>query len=86
MKNTIAFLYGQWLPNQNEFIYKSEVFVLNNIYTSPEFNVDTVSERNTFRFCIKRNNSQVKCCMVKKKKLTGTILAIKYLLLSVMIC
>ena len=69
MKNTIAFLYGQWLPNQNEFIYKSEVFVLNNIYTSPEFNVDTVSERNTFRFCIKRNNSQVKCCMVKKKKI-----------------
>lgn len=55
------------MSNQNELIYKSDVFVLGNICNSPAFNVDRISERCGSRFYVKRNVSQVKCCMAKEE-------------------
>lgn len=74
------------MTNQNELTFKNEVFVLGNIYKSPGFNEDRISGMY-FQILFQKECQPSEMLYDKGKKYgNGTILAIKYLLLNMMIC
>lgn len=66
MENAFGHFYSQRVTNQNELTLKLSYLILGNVCKSSDFNVDIASERNDFRFCIKRKVIQVKCAMKEK--------------------